>query len=160
MNTSQLLATCLLTLLLVAILACGDPLAGFGPTGQIRITVETIGPSPAAAYCVEVEIHDLTFEYQGESQTPSPVLNTDVAGMGPSGSKTFEAQVGERVATLRRAPPINGNCAGSDEDLIPNCLIDGEIEAQQALGRPGTVPEWVVVGEGRVSDVRFTVRCT
>jgi len=150
----------LVALLLSATVGCSDPLAGFGPTGQVRVTVQTIGPMPAADYCLEVEIHDLTWEYQGQSQTPNPVLNTVRVGIGANEERTFEAQVGERGVELFRAPPVNGNCSPSEAEFIPNCLIDGEAEAHQALGKWGVELQAVVVREGQVSDVQFTVRCT
>jgi hypothetical protein len=150
---------CLVTLFVFA--ACNlsgpdDPLAGFGPRGQMRVTVQTVGPVPAAPYCVEVEIHEPTVNEQG---WPQP--NTQRANLGPNESKVFDAQVGERAVLLKRAPLTkNGSCAPSPDDLIPDCMIDGEVEAQRALGKWGTVLKRIMVREGRTTEASFTVRCT
>ena len=159
MTANRPLAFGLVALLLSATVGCSDPLAGFGPTGQVRVTVQTIGSVPAAGYCVGVMIHDLTWEYKGQSQTPFPVMNWVDVGIGANDERTFEAQVGERGVELVRAPLVNGNCSPSEEELIPNCLIDGEADGQQAQ-YPGYVMKRLVVREGQVTDVQFTVRCT
>ena len=153
---------CLVTLFVCA--ACGlfgpdDPLAGFGPRGQVRVTVRTLGPVPASAvpYCFAVQIHDLTFNEQG---WPEPDWFQSV-GLGPNESRVFDAQVGERSASLYRAPLINGSyCDSFADDLIPDCMIDGEVETHNALGNWGRVFERITVREGQTTEVSFTVRCT